>query len=117
MALSASGQWEAQWRHVLLEAGYTLAICDVNDAAAETIVAKGAKRVESPKAVADLAETVLVSPPTPDVVLQVALGQNGVVNGSALKEFIDLSMTGPAIAIRVAEALEKNEIEVLEWWG
>ena len=52
----------------LVDAGYGMTICDVDDAAAEALVAKGATRVDTAKEVADREETVLVSLPTPDIV-------------------------------------------------
>ena len=72
----------------LLDAGYALTICDVNAKAAAPLVKKGAKRVKSPKQVADLETTILVSLPTPDVVHEVALGENGIVHGKAVKEVV-----------------------------
>lgn len=98
----------------LLDAGYALTICDVNDAAAEALVAKGAVRVATPKDVADAESTILVSLPTPDVVFHVALGPNGIAEGSAVKDFIDLSTTGSVMAIKVAKGLEAKGINVLD---
>lgn len=98
----------------LLDAGYALTICDVNDAAAEPLVAKGATRVSSPKEVADAEETILVSLPTPDVVHAVALGPDGIVNGAKVKDYVDLSTTGSVMAIKVAEGLEAKGINVLD---
>ena len=69
----------------LVDAGYALTICDVNDTAANALVANGATRVQTPKEVADKEETVIVSLPTPDVVHHVALGENGLAGGSAIR--------------------------------
>jgi 3-hydroxyisobutyrate dehydrogenase-like beta-hydroxyacid dehydrogenase len=98
----------------LLDAGYALTICDVSDAAANALVAKGAIRMQTPKEVADKEETVIVSLPTPDVVHHVALGENGLARGSAIKDYVDLSTTGSVMAIKVAEGLEANGINVLD---
>ena len=46
---------------------------------------RGAKRAKSPADVASQCETVLVSLPTPDVVKAVALGNDGVIEGSKAK--------------------------------
>ncbi len=98
----------------LLDAGYALTICDVNAKAAAPLVKKGAKRVKSPKQVADLETTILVSLPTPDVVHEVALGENGIVHGKAVKDYVDLSTTGSLMAIKVANCLEAKRISVLD---
>lgn len=98
----------------LLDAGYALTICDLNDAAAAPLVAKGATRVATPRDVADIQQTILVSLPTPDVVHAVALGDDGLAGGSALKDYVDLSTTGSVMAIKVAEGLEASGINVLD---
>jgi 3-hydroxyisobutyrate dehydrogenase-like beta-hydroxyacid dehydrogenase len=52
----------------------------------------------------------LVSLPTPAVVRAVALGKDGVVAGSRVKTFVDLSTTGPRVAIEVAQGLAAKGI-------
>ena len=56
----------------------------------------------------------MVSLPTPDIVRAVALASNGVVAGSKVKTFIDLSTTGPRIAIEVAKGLEEKGIVAVD---
>jgi 3-hydroxyisobutyrate dehydrogenase-like beta-hydroxyacid dehydrogenase len=51
-------------------------------------------------------ETVLVSLPTPDIVKQVALG----LPGGKLRNFVDLSTTGPRVAREIAAALAPKGI-------
>jgi 3-hydroxyisobutyrate dehydrogenase-like beta-hydroxyacid dehydrogenase len=89
----------------LLDAGYSLTICDMNDAAVAPLVERGCERVDTAAAVASVAETVLVSLPTPPIVHDAALGPTGAVHGSRMKTFIDISTTGPRMARRVAEGL------------
>lgn len=98
----------------LLDAGYALTICDVNDSAVEPLLAKGATRAATPKDVADAEHTILVSLPTPDVVRHVAVGADGIVEGAAVRDFVDLSTTGSVMAIQVAEGLEAKNINVLD---
>lgn len=94
----------------LIEAGYRLVIFDTVEAATAALVAKGAERVGSPKAVADAAEIVLVSLPTPEIVRAVALGPVGVIEGGKAKIFVDLSTTGPGVAKQVSEGLAAKGI-------
>ena len=85
----------------LIEAGYALTIFDTNETAMQRLEQRGAKRAKSPADVASQCETVLVSLPTPDIVKAVALGSNGVIEGSKAKVFVDLSTTGPRVAKEV----------------
>lgn len=97
----------------LIEAGHQLVIFDTQKQATDALAAKGAKVVASPKAVADEAEIVLVSLPTPDIVKAVALGSDGVAEGKRVRVMVDLSTSGPGAAVIVAKGLaEKNIISV-----
>jgi 3-hydroxyisobutyrate dehydrogenase-like beta-hydroxyacid dehydrogenase len=97
----------------LIEAGHQLVIFDTQKQAADALAAKGAKVVASPKAVADEAEIVLVSLPTPDIVKAVALGSDGVAEGKRVRVMVDLSTSGPGAAVIVAKGLaEKNIVSV-----
>ncbi len=94
----------------LLEAGATLAIFDTNEAALAALEKQGATRCASAADVASRADVVLVSLPTPKIVREVALGRNGVIAGSRANLFVDLSTTGPRVAIEVAEGLSAKGI-------
>jgi len=94
----------------LLEAGYGVTIYDTNEAALAAHEKLGARRAESPAAVASAAEIVIGSLPTPPIVQAVALGPKGVIEGSQVKIFIDVSTTGSVYAKRIAEGLAKKGI-------
>jgi len=98
----------------LLDDGFSLTICDTSDAAAAPLVARGARRAASPAEVASTVEAVMVSLPTPSVVQAVALGENGVIGGSRVKTFIDLSTTGPRVASAVAAGLATKNIVAVD---
>lgn len=98
----------------LLDAGYRLAIYDTNETAMARLEQRGAQRCGSAAEVASLAETVLVSLPTPDVVRAVALSENGIIAGSKVKTFVDLSTTGPGVAVEVAAALARKGITAVD---
>ncbi|WP_408598425.1 NAD(P)-dependent oxidoreductase [Pseudomonas sp. PLMAX] len=98
----------------LAQAGLNLTVFDLNEAAVDRLVALGAKRADSPAAVASQAEVVFASLPTPDVVQKVALGDQGVSSGSKVRIFVDLSTTGPRTAKLVAESLEKKGIVAVD---
>jgi 3-hydroxyisobutyrate dehydrogenase-like beta-hydroxyacid dehydrogenase len=95
----------------LLDAGYRLCVYDVAAEATQPLVARGAQLAASPAEVASIADIVLVSLPTPDVVREVALGGNGgILNGSRVRIMVDLSTTGPGVAGEVAAKLAERRI-------
>lgn len=94
----------------LIEAGHQLVIFDTQRQATDALAAKGAKVVASPRAVADEAEVVLVSLPTPDIVKAVALGPEGVSDGKRVRVMVDLSTSGPGAAVVVAQGLASKNI-------
>jgi 3-hydroxyisobutyrate dehydrogenase-like beta-hydroxyacid dehydrogenase len=98
----------------LLDAGHSLCIFDTNPEAMKPLVARGAKQAASAAEVASAAETVFVSLPTPNIVQAVALGEKGVIHGSAVKKLIDLSTTGPGVAKIVAQALSERKITLVD---
>ena len=89
----------------ILEAGHKLVVCDLREEAVAALVDRGATAANAPAAVAAQAGTIIVSLPTPDIVRDVALGPNGIVAGGAVKNFIDLSTSGPDMAREIAAGL------------
>ncbi len=89
----------------LLEAGHTVHVYDPSETAMAVAVQRGAKPAASATAVADAADIVLASLPTPDVVQSVVLGENGLSSGKRATVVIDLSTTGPRVAGTIAAAL------------
>ncbi len=98
----------------LIDKGYGLTIFDIREAAVSSLMQRGAQVANSPAEVASHVETVLVSLPTPEVVQEVALGPNGIVKGSTVRCYVDLSTTGKRVAELVAEGLSRKGISVLD---
>ncbi len=98
----------------LIDAGYRLTIYDPNETAVARLVQRGAARAASPAEVASQAEIVLASLPTPDVVRSVALSSPGILDGTRVKAFVDLSTTGPRVAVAVAEGLAAKGIAAVD---
>jgi 3-hydroxyisobutyrate dehydrogenase-like beta-hydroxyacid dehydrogenase len=98
----------------LIEAGYPLTVCDASDAAVTPLVEMGARRVDTAAALASEVEIVLASLPTPAVVEAVALGPNGVAEGTRVKIFVDMSTTGATYAKRVAAGLAAKNIVAVD---
>ncbi len=98
----------------LIEAGYALTVYDTSEDSVREMVALGARRADSPAAVASTAEIVLASLPTPPIVHAVALGPKGISEGTRVKIFVDVSTTGSAYARRVAEGLAVKGITAVD---
>ncbi len=80
----------------------------------DALAGEGVEAAGSPAEVADRAEIVLVSLPTPEVVRAVALGPDGLIHGGAIRTYVDLSTTGQAVAAEVAAALAERGITTLD---
>jgi 3-hydroxyisobutyrate dehydrogenase-like beta-hydroxyacid dehydrogenase len=94
----------------LLEAGHGLVVFDARKAAIDKLVAMGAAGASSPKEVADRVETVMASLPSLQASLEVASGNNGVIEGRPVKRFVDLSTVGSHMAVRIHDLLKRRGI-------
>ena len=95
----------------ILDAGYPVIILDHDKAAMQPLLDAGAKAGATAKEVADSAEIVIVSLPTPPIVQAVAAE---VAQGSKVKIFIDTSTTGAIYAKRIAAALKEKGITAVD---
>jgi 3-hydroxyisobutyrate dehydrogenase-like beta-hydroxyacid dehydrogenase len=97
----------------LIEAGHTLTVHDTRREAVERLVSRGATAAASARDMADRVETIIASLPTPDIVLAVATGPDGVSSGKHVRRFIDTSTIGSQMAKRVFAALrDKNIVQI-----
>ena len=94
----------------LIEAGHQLVVFDTRPEAVARLTALGAVAATSPKDVADRVETVMASLPSLDAVWQVATAKDGVIEGSKVRRFVDLSTSGARMAARISEALSAKMI-------
>jgi hypothetical protein len=104
------GNMGAHMARRLLEAGHRVVVYDTRQEAIGELAARGAVAARSPAEVADAAETVMASLPTPDVVLKVATGPDGVIEGKHVRRFVDLSTTGAVMAQRIFKLLAARGI-------
>jgi 3-hydroxyisobutyrate dehydrogenase-like beta-hydroxyacid dehydrogenase len=98
----------------LLGAGHRVILCDPDDATVRPLLSAGAKRAESPVAVASAARIVFASLPTPRIVLDVVAGADGLHKGTAIQTFVDLSTSGAAAAIEIDKALRERGVDALD---
>jgi 3-hydroxyisobutyrate dehydrogenase-like beta-hydroxyacid dehydrogenase len=98
----------------LIEAKHRLVVFDQRKEAVDQLVALGAQAASSPKDVADRAETVMASLPSLQASLDVATGAGGVIEGSRVRRFVDLSTVGSHMAVRIRDSLAKRGIVQLD---
>lgn len=95
----------------LMAAGYEVTCFDVDLAAVMALQKAGAKTVDSIAELGASVETVLLSLPTPGIVKEVILGEDGLTSGGKVRLIVDLSTTGPAVTREIAGGLEGSAIE------
>src|SRR5271165_4078241 len=93
LGFAGVGRMGARMARRLVDAGFELFVFDTNATALQPLLAAGARQVDSPAALASAAEIVLVSLPTPSIVHAVALGPEGIIEGSRVRIFVDTSTT------------------------
>ena len=102
----------------LQKAGHQLVVYDLNRAAAEPFLAKGAEWANSPRQVAASSEVVFTSLPVPADVEAVALGPNGLIEGMKPDTaFFDMSTNSVAVVRKLNAAFAEKNIYMLEFAG
>ncbi len=104
------GQMGGPMSSRLLDAGHALCVFDTDAAALRALADRGAAAAGSAREVADEAEIVFTSLPTPAIVHAVALDDGGLVQGKRIRSLVDLSTTGTEVARRVAARLAESDI-------
>jgi 3-hydroxyisobutyrate dehydrogenase-like beta-hydroxyacid dehydrogenase len=98
----------------LLAAGYGVCIYDRDKKAMQALVKKGAVAAKSAADVANRVETIFLSLPNPEIVNAVALGKDGLIEGTKVKCVIDFSTIGPKTAIAVFKGLSANKVSYVD---
>ena len=98
----------------LIEGNHDVIAFDTRGAALDRLVALGARAASSSKEVADHAETVMASLPSPAASLEVATGAAGVIEGSRVKRYVDFSTVGSQTAVRIHDLLAQRNIVAID---
>lgn len=98
----------------LLRAGFALTVHDTNPAAVADLVAQGARQAASARDVGSQAEIVLACLPSPAISERVALGEGGVIEGTAVRHYVEMSTIGSAAMARIASGLAARGIALLD---
>mgnify|MGYP000218045279 CR=1 FL=1 len=98
----------------LLQSGLDLVVHDLDADAVAQLVAQGAQAGSSPRDVACRAEVVLACLPSPEVSEQVALGTEGIIHGTLVRQYVEMSTIGVETTQRLASALAARSISLLD---
>lgn len=99
----------------LVKAGYDVTVNDLNSAAVNELVGAGAKKADSPKAVAEITDIIITMLPNSPHVRQVVLGENGVLDGA--KEgaiIVDMSSIEPLESQAIGAETAKKNVTLLD---
>jgi len=114
LGFAGIGRMGAPMAKRLMAAGYTVSVYDTNDAAVSALTREGAGRAKTPAELMGLSDVILLSLPTPEIVLAVTLGPDGLASAKGAKIVIDLSTTGPRTERQVAEGLRAAGIATVD---
>ena len=99
----------------LMGASYQVTGYDIDQDAVNAMVEKGAGRASSPKEAAESADAIITMVPDDQIVEEVVTGKDGALEGMSKGAIlVDMSTISPSTAMRVAEKLEENGMEMLD---
>ncbi|MDR5814125.1 NAD(P)-dependent oxidoreductase [Caballeronia sp. LZ033] len=108
------GQMGGSMAERLLADDVALHIHDPSPAAASRLVARGAIAHDSPRQVADAAAIVFACLPSREVAEAVALGPEGVAQGSAIRVHVEMSTIGKTCIESIADGLAARSIQTVD---
>lgn len=99
----------------LVKAGYSLVVRDFNEQNEAELVELGAATAKTPKAVAEQCDVIITMLPNSPHVKEVALGENGIIEGAKPGTvLIDMSSIAPLASREIHEALAEKGIKMLD---
>ncbi|MBZ5790626.1 NAD(P)-dependent oxidoreductase [Burkholderia contaminans] len=108
------GQMGGPMAERLLGQSFRLHVYDPSPAALQPFVEGGAVIHDSPREVADAASIVFACLPNRDVSLAVGLGPDGVVHGSAIRVYAEMSTIGQDMIERIGAGLAEKGIDIVD---
>jgi 3-hydroxyisobutyrate dehydrogenase len=99
----------------LIDRGFAMTVYSRTKDKAESLLAKGAKWAETPKAVAEQSEVVFSIVGFPSDVREVMLGQQGALSGSKSGTvLVDMTTSEPQLAIEIAKAAKAKGVHAVD---
>jgi 3-hydroxyisobutyrate dehydrogenase-like beta-hydroxyacid dehydrogenase len=108
------GQMGGPMAERLLGQSFRLHVYDPSPGALVLFAAGGAVVHDSPRAVADAASIVFACLPSREVSLAVGLGPEGVVHGSAIRIYAEMSTIGQDVVERIGCVLAEKDIGIVD---
>ena len=97
-----------------LKQGHALVVYDINAAAVQPLIEKGAKAATSPSDVAARTDVVCICLPTLETIRDATIGGNCLLQGGKVKTCINFSTAGPDVIREVAQALGAAGITLMD---
>lgn len=98
----------------LLDGGHRLMVHDISDAALQPLLQRQARRATSPKDLADQCGIVFVSLPTLGAFRSVVFGDNGLLQGRALKILVNTCTVGVKFLREIEAAMAAQGVTVVD---
>ena len=99
----------------LMKAGHELVVFDVFKANVDLLVADGATAAASSREVAENCDTIITMVPNGPQVLEVVLGENGVLEGAKPgTTIIDMSSIAPQVSQQVCAACKEKGVRMID---
>src|ERR1051326_2567926 len=98
----------------LMDAGHSLVVFDISEAAMAPLLLRQARRAASPRDLGDQCEIVAVSLPTLGAFRAAVLGPDGLAAGSAIKVLLNTCTVGVPFLREVEAALAPNGIIIVD---
>ena len=99
----------------LIKAGHQLVVVDINQEPVNELVGLGAEPAKNPSELAGKVKTIITMLPNSPEVKEVALGENGLIEGvNEGSVLIDMSSIAPLASKEISEELAKKGVEMLD---
>ncbi len=99
----------------LIKTGFPLICYDIQSIAMQAIVQEGGQGARSPREIAERSQVIITMLPDSPEVEQVALGQDGLIEGAYMDQiFIDMSTIAPSTSVKIAEGLKGKGVRCLD---
>jgi 3-hydroxyisobutyrate dehydrogenase-like beta-hydroxyacid dehydrogenase len=98
----------------LLDGGHELWVYDVREEAMLPLLERQARRVASPKDLADACDTIVVSLPTLEIFRQALSGPDGLLAGKAIKTLVNTCTVGVSFIREIEQECEASGVTVID---
>jgi 3-hydroxyisobutyrate dehydrogenase-like beta-hydroxyacid dehydrogenase len=98
----------------LLDAGHELWIHDISEDAMRPLLERQARQAASPKELADICDTIIVSLPTLEIFRHALSGPDGLLAGKALKTLVNTCTVGGPFILKVEAECAATGVTVID---